>query len=624
MVLMGLLAFAAHAYQPAETPEPGPTPDAEALVRQLSDENGPTIDDVARLLREPQTVRPALLALVTRTAVPPALWRDVSVLTTSDQDPEIRTLATRAVARFATREAVALLVRLAADADPQVAEASMTALRELTATGTGWTPDQWGAWLETTVGWTDRTWARTLLAGQAEVRRRLESERAALHNEAVALHRRLHAELDPAGRTTLIAELIRDDRPWLRDLGFDLAGRDVSARTGLGEEVARAAAERLRHPEPRVRAMAANLVSRLVPPDAMILLTEALAAETDPLAAEPMLLGAARWPNPDALEPAVTWLERDDAPIDAATTALWAFTTAGLLDTPDDRARVLDRLRGLPFDRTGEPGMRMLVRLGATEDLDRVAELLTVPDGPLRSSAAEALGESPEGAGRLLAFAGDDPRLFAPASRAITRHDPTPEGLRAIAGLPSLQPDDRTRALLAHAQRLGPERLAEAVSIAGLDDTLAESVLSRLAETESPTNSSGVIDGLLALAEIRTRLSRTEAAAEAIGALDGAPMSEQQQQRFRRVRIWRRLSIGDTRGAPAVESATPQDWLDAIGRMPPDWADRSAAAEHALAHFGDQIDPESRTRIEALIAPPPQSEQDAAPQTPEPSGTTPP
>ncbi len=594
---MGLTAFSA----PGAQPEAG-SPETAPLIERLGDESGPAIDEVARRLREPETARTTLQSLAALTIVPPALWRDVSVLTTSDQDGDVRLLAARVVTRFATREAATLLVRLTADADPAVAGEAKSGLSQLTATGSGWDADQWKEWLDSTAGWTDRTWARRLLAGQAEARRQLENERAGLRDESVALYRKLHAELDPAGRTGLIAELIRDDRPWLRDLGFDLAGRDVSARTGLGEEVARAAADRLHHPDPWVRAMAANLVSRLVPPDAMLLLTEALAAEMDARAAEPMLLGVARWPNPDALEPAITWLERDDAPIDAAATALWAFTNAGLLDSEDDQARVLARLRALRLDRTGEPGMRMLVRLGEADDLNRVAELLTAPDGPLRGTAAEALGESPEGASRLLALASNDPRLFAPTARAITRHDPTPGGLRAIAGLPALQPVDRARAVLAHAERLDASQLAEALSLAGLDDELTERVLSRLADTDGQ-DEPGVIDGLLALAEVRMRLARPDAAGEAIASLLDAPLSDAQAQRLRRVRIWRRLTIGDTDGAWTIESATAEDWLDALGRMPADWPDRFSMAERAMVSFGEQLDAASRARFEAILAP---------------------
>lgn len=594
---MGLTSFSALGSQP----EGGAEGIAQPIER-LSDESGPAIDEVAKRLRESETARDTLQSLSALTIVPPALWRDVSVLTTSDQDGDIRMLAVRVVTRFATREAVTLLVRLTGDADAAVANEAKSGLTQLTATGSGWGSDQWKSWLESTAGWTDRTWARQLLAGQAESRRQLETERAGLRDESVALYRKLHAELDPGGRTGLIAELIRDDRPWLRDLGFDLAGRDVSARTGLGEEVARAAADRLRHPDPRVRAMAANLVSRLVPPDAMLLLTEALAAEKDARAAEPMLLGVARWPNPEALEPAITWLERDDAPIDAAATALWAFTNAGLLDSEDDQARVLARLRALRLDRTGEPGMRMLVRLGGEADLGRVAELLTAPDGPLRATAAEALGESPEGTARLLALASNDPRLFAPTARAITRHDPTPAGLRAIAGLPALQPVDRARAVLAHAERLEAGLLAEALGAAGLDDELTERVLSRLADSDGQ-DEPGVIDGLLALAEVRMRLARPDASGEAIAALLDAPLSDAQQQRLRRVRIWRRLTIGDTDGAWTIDSATAEDWLEALGKMPADWADRFAMAERALLTFGEQLDEASKARFEAILAP---------------------
>jgi hypothetical protein len=100
----------------------------------------------------------------------------------------------------------------------------------------------------------------------------------------------------------------------------------------------------------------------------MITLTRALQTETVPAAAEPMLLGVARWPNEAAVIPTTHWLDREDAPFGAVATALWSLAQAGLLGEAGVRDRVLTALRERDAERGGEPALKLLVSLGNEKD----------------------------------------------------------------------------------------------------------------------------------------------------------------------------------------------------------------------------------------------------------------
>lgn len=598
--------------------EPDPAPESEPAATQTEPEQAPaatepevapeapidTTAEISRRLRDPESAESALAALANAEQLPLPLWRDISVLTAADRPASIRVPATEAVSRFGTRESVKLLVQLAQDPDHEVRRTALAALPRLTGLGENWAPDRWAQWAADTATWNDRAWNRTLITAQARQRQNLDQQAQNLRDEVVALHRRLHVELDAAGRSSLITELIRDERPWLRSLGFELAGRDLSARTALGPEVARAAAERLGHPDATTRAKAANLVSRLVPPDAMLLLTDALKAEDDPRAAEPMLLGVARWPNDQAVAPTLRWLSREDAPIDAATMALWTLVNSGHVTDPTSRERALAAIRALGPDRIGEAGMRVLVRLGTDEDLDRVIEIVSDPDAPGRNAAAEALCESPAGTERLIAIASGDPRLFLPASRGITRHLRTPEGLRLLAGLPALSIEDRERAVLAAAEFITPPELGKAAQSAELGDSLTIRVLTRLTEP-GLVISPEVAQGLVILARARLRLGEPDLARDAMVLLDGLTLPATTAEAARRTRLWIHLVTGEQALARELPGATVGDWLFVFDQIPAESPAKRSAADLILERFASDLEPADRERVIAFRTPPP-------------------
>jgi hypothetical protein len=511
------------------------------------------------------------------------------------------------------------LIALLDDPLAMVNQAARQSLRELTGLGDAWGTDEWKAWGVTSTEWSDRVWTSVIVSRQAARARALTERQRVLGDEVVALYRRLHVELDAPGRTVLLAELIRDDRGPLRDLGFELAGRDLSARTQLGPEVATAAAVRLSHPDAATRAKAATLISRLVPPDAMVTLTRALKTESSPVAAEPLLLSIARWPNEEAVQPTVRWLEREDAPFGSVATALWALSQAELLADPVLRDRILGTLRLRDSARGGEPALKLLVRLGNGEDLARVAALLNAPEDPQRNAAAAALAESPAGAVLLIDAAAADPRLFGPASRAIITHTPGPESLSRLAGLPVIDPNLRDAAIVELGSKLAAEDLATAVGTAALSAQVREAVLARLADADRE-RTPGVVDGLMMLAEARVELRKAADALAVLRSVDPALLGESQARQHAKLSLIATVLSGDLQAVDALDAQTLEDWLAAWRLTPESSVLRRSVASALLERFADQVT--DAIRLELGQTTPeskesPSDQGDAAPSEPQ-------
>lgn len=582
-----------------------PDPAATQVQRALAAFRGEEANadaEIIRLLRSPEFADAVLAGLNEVERLPPSIWRAVSTCTTDEFSVATRLAATRLLPRFASRDAATRLLVMLDDPNTTVTQTARQSLRDLTGLGENWTNDEWKVWGVASAEWSDRVWTSVIISRQAARARTLTDRQRVLGDEVVALYRRLHVELDAPGRTVLLAELIRDERVPLRDLGFELAGRDLSARTQLGPEVASAAAARLSHPDASTRARAATLVSRLVPPDAMVTLTRALKTETSPLAAEPLLLSIARWPSEEAVQPTVRWLERADAPFGAVTTALWALAQAELLVDPVLRDRVVGTLRQRDPARGGEPALKLLVRLGNQEDLARVAALLTVPEDPQRNAAAGALAETPKGALLLLEAAATDPRLFGPASRAIITHAAGPDALRQLAGLPAIDSTVRDAALVELGAKLRAETLAEAVRLADLSAPVRDAILTRLNDPERD-RTPGVIDGLFLLAETRIELRRSADALAVLRGVDPSLLSESQARQHARLRLIATIMSGNLQAADALSPHTLEDWMTAWRLLPGGGTGgggsdlRTAVGSAILARFGPLVTDQLRLEL---------------------------
>lgn len=438
----------------------------------------------------------------------------------------------------------------------------------------------------------------------AELQQSLDQARAReklLNDELKSLYRRLHIELDTTGRSALIVELFNDPRTSFRLLGFELADRDLSASKGLGDPVGLAVRALLLDPDPTIRAKAARLITRLVPPDGMLIITSALVQERNPIAAEPMLMGIARWPNPEAVDSIMSWFLRDDAPLVALCSAAWSMEQEGILDPEADHPLILDRIRDAEPNQLREDGMKLLAKLGSADDLRRLVQLMLSTDPSVVRWAASALVETPRAVEVLAQSAAENEVLYQAAAEAMIKHRATPEGLRRLSELPQNDAVLRNQMLIRMGQAMDREQLGEAVRLSRLAPETAIAILGRLLTTEQP-QTTRTAKGVLQLAELQLDAGRPNRVIEAVLALEGAALDPADLRRRNTLRVQALIMLSRFDEA-ATASLDFAEWERAIGRInDPDL--RARVASDLLAREGVELTPEQRRKLRAISGQP--------------------
>jgi len=432
-----------------------------------------------------------------------------------------------------------------------------------------------------------------------------------LVSEMLSLYRRLHIELDDAGRSALIVELLGDPRIEFQNLGFELVDRDLSSSTVLDPLVGERAKKMLDDPNAQIRSKAARLITRLVPPDAMLVLTASLANEKDPIAAEPMLLGVARWPSPEAVGPVLQWFLRSDSPFEAACSAAWALELNGLWNPDLQHPILLDRLRKTDPTTLHEAGMKLISRFGDASDLHVLITLLLSENPDQQKWAANALVETPRAVEVLVQAAEENKLLFIPASDSLIRHRATPDGLRRLVSLPYPDVQTRTAKIEQMGLALDVDRLAAAVQLADLDATLSTLLLNRLLSSEIQITPQ-VANGVIRLAEIELEEQRPNRALEAAIALDEVSLDPIQLANISQTKTQSLILLGRMDDALLVNQ-DPLLWLLAIDRtQDPELRDKIAA--FVLDKLTDALSDEQRSHLDEMIKPDDPPDQPATTQ----------
>jgi hypothetical protein len=432
-----------------------------------------------------------------------------------------------------------------------------------------------------------------------------------LMSEMLSLYRRLHIELDDAGRSALIVELLGDPRIEFQNLGFELVDRDLSSSTVLDPLVGEWAKRMLDDPNAQIRSKAARLITRLVPPDAMLVLTASLAKEQDPIAAEPMLLGVARWPSPEATGPVLRWFLRSDSPFEAACSAAWALELNGLWNPDLQHPILLDRLRKTDPTTLHEAGMKLISRFGDASDLHVLVTLLLSENPDQQKWAANALVETPRAVEVLVQAAEENKLLFIPASDSLIRHRATPDGLRRLVSLPYPDEQIRTAKIELMGLALDVDRLAAAVQLADLDATLSTLLLNRLLSSEIQITPQ-VANGVIRLAEIELEEQRPNRALEAAIALDEVSLDPIQLANISQTKTQSLILLGRMDDALLVNQ-DPLLWLLAIDRtQDPELRDKIAA--FVLDNLTDALSDEQRSHLNEMIKPDDTPDQPATTQ----------
>jgi hypothetical protein len=429
----------------------------------------------------------------------------------------------------------------------------------------------------------------------------------ALSEEIRSLYRRLHIELPPDRRSSLIIELLNDPRTEHRMLGFELANRDLSASVTLDDAVGHAMHTLITDEDPRIRASAARLITRLVPPDAMLVLTKALLVEPEPIAAEPMLMGMARWPNGDAKPIVIAWLKRKDAPLHACFSAAWSFEQEGYWDTEVEHPEILQSLRLAQPRELRQDGMRLLARIGSSEDLRRLTDLMLSEDPGIVRWSASALVETPRAVEVLVQAAQNNEVFYQAAAESLINHRPTPDGLRRLSDIPQSDPSIRDQALLRLGQKISRDQLGESVRLAQLEAENSIAILARLATSEEPHTARSA-KGVIQLAQLQLEAGRPNRVIEALLSIEEAPIDPSERPKLDRILTTSLLLLGRLDEATRV-SESYFIWRQAIDLAPEDLL-KSRIAAQLITILGENITDEQALELKQYIEHPNANEAD--------------
>jgi hypothetical protein len=366
-------------------------PDAESLLRVLTDASAePASRDAAadRLVessQRPEVTRllagvlegagaaaPVLLGAVARTWDVPSRLGRLLLDGVSHAPTELLPAYLPAIAAVRSPEAARTLVRyLATDQPAAVQAAAFEGLSRMTGRDDlGTEPGAWQAWLERARGASGASWDALLAEGVWRRAQRLEADRRLVADRLTDGYRRLYLALPPPpapDRGRLLSQMLLGTRPELRDLGFEIVSREVAGGNAVDGPVSEAGLRLIQSPEAAVRAKAAGLVMQTAGPDAAHHLATALGSEADGEAAAQMLAGLARWPDREALSPAIRWLASPGtAP--AAAESLLALEREGPVLDAADRVRIVSALRLIQSARLTPAECRLLVVCGEATD----------------------------------------------------------------------------------------------------------------------------------------------------------------------------------------------------------------------------------------------------------------
>lgn len=550
---------------------------------------------------EPAAAAAVLRAIAAEPIPSPELERAVRGVLDRTDAGALRPLAASALRSFRSSRGVRRLAMAArSDADPAVRQAASEALMRLSRSATPEAALEWASRWEHA---DDAALLRELLAHEIVARRGLESENTGLRSAMLEGYRRLHLATPPEERSALLAEYLRHARGEVRDLGFELAARELSASNRLGADVAAAGFTLLQHADPAVRAQAAILVNRMAPEGGADRVVDALLAEWSPRAAEPMLLAVSRAPRAEAAEPVLRWLSQVDGPRAAAADAAWALLRAEKLSEAQ-RERLLSEVRSAVDGRLTPHGARILATLGTAEDLDRLAAAADGEPGLPLAALTEALALRAEGVPRLLSLAERRPEVLAAAANAIAQHGGTGADLARLAQAAGNEAQ-RADALRRAAAGLPLGELLAALGEGWTDFALGADLLSAAlaaprGESLPPLETALVRGAWLRVGELRSLSGNAEQALAAVEKWAGfADAAAEEAERAARTRLIALVGLGRldeawTLGRPLA------DWLTACESMRTT-PHAGPAAARALERFASEMDDAARAKLQALL-----------------------
>src|SRR5690606_30169343 len=211
----------------------------------------------------------------------------------------------------------------------------------------------WERWWSGVRALDDAGWNAELARNFRARAERAVADREALEARVLDLYNALYAASPGERRGHVIATMLQDDLAKARRLGLELASRTLLNAQPLGPDVASAAAALLQCAHEDIRASAARLMENLGALSDHAAIAEALANESSPRVAGPLLRLSSRAPGAVPTGVLLRWLAAPEPAGSAAAEAVLAVRSADLL--PEAAARdALSTVLGLdPAQMTG-------------------------------------------------------------------------------------------------------------------------------------------------------------------------------------------------------------------------------------------------------------------------------
>jgi len=445
-------------------------------------------------------------------------------------------------------------------------------------------------------------WRARLIEALTAKQERTETRRQEAVQQLVAALRKLHLATASENRPTLLADLLMDNTPEVRSLGFELVARELSVSGRIDGPVGEAALKLLQSSDARVRSSAAVVVRQLAPDGAAEAIAKALIRESNPIAAADLLLAAARWPSAEIVAPVIQWISRPGGHAEAAAEAAWWLFRAGELHS-DAADAVLAAVRSTSSESLTPAAISLQSALGDDEDRARLVPLLQSESGSVRQAVGEALLWYPEYTPDLLEGAKSDPDLFDIACRAVLVSEPSEAGVRRLLALPKPSPEVAVPSLLRTADGLTAPELLDISRIVD-DAALRRGLLALLvaprrvmSERADPDRLRAICEGVLDLAELELAASQPEAA---LAALDNAAEFEEQidDSRVAALRSTSLVALGHIDLAANIQAPCAA-WLRGL-ELASGSESATRIVETMEARFGSSMSPEEKAAFEKL------------------------
>jgi hypothetical protein len=379
-----------------------------------------------------------------------------------------RARAIAALGRFREKSVAGTLIDLTElDQPPAVQEAAFGALATLTGIDSfGADRGAWNQWYREARGLSDTKWHRHLVENFTRRAASGHAKRQQLEDRLLESQRALYRTTSPQDRPAVLAYMLADPLPPIRQLGMDLIQQRLVEGQAFDEPLREALRARLEDPVPEIRQRAALRLRDLADEPAADVVAQRLDEGLEQVAGvlRANLLLMATLPRAGAADPALNMLARPELRAEAAG-ALAAMYEADLLSRRQaEKAR--KELRRVMRDQTtpAPAEIILLAAVGDEDDWNRVARWVEHPDSAIKEAAARAWAQSDHSL-KLLAERAGDPIIQPIVIAAAIERGNDPWTLTALV---PHRPDQAfaveqwERALVALAGRVEPEAVMKA------------------------------------------------------------------------------------------------------------------------------------------------------------------